>query len=71
MTSEADKVNKALEAVGSPYRASPGSSIGESMAALMEALPSYIDHEIERQVRSIVGTHTATGRVFQKSQVGK
>jgi len=48
--SEAEKVNKTLELMGSAYRASPGSLVSESMEALFEALPAYIDRQIERKL---------------------
>lgn len=45
-----ERVNVVLEKLGSPHRAVPGGIIDETMAHLVEAIPTYIDREIERRL---------------------
>lgn len=46
----ANRANKVLERVGSPYRAGVGSLISDSVIALLEALPEHIEREIQKAV---------------------
>lgn len=47
--SNIDKVNKTLEAMGSTYRVDPDTPIHDAIAAMVEALPAYIEREVERR----------------------
>jgi hypothetical protein len=44
-------VNKALEIVGSAYRAHNDALMSDVIAAFMVALPSYIDRKIDERLR--------------------
>lgn len=42
-----DRINEALATLGSEYRAEAGDLVQDGLAAIIEAIPGYIDRQIK------------------------
>lgn len=55
--SEAGEINKVLEKLGSDYRAFHGSILSHALVAVIEAIPAFIDKEIDDRLNKKAKTN--------------